>query len=93
MEDRIVYEDDYILVVNKTHGMPTQWTEKKKGTDLYSELQNYLETREGKSIYLALHHRLDAATVGLILFNKDKSVNKNITNLFRDKTIEKTYEC
>jgi RluA family pseudouridine synthase len=93
MEDRIVFEDDYILVVNKPHGMPTQGSEKKKSADLYSELQNYLETREGQPVYLALHHRLDAATAGLILFAKDKSVNKEITDLFREKTIEKTYEC
>lgn len=93
MEDRIVFEDEHIMVANKPHGMPTQSSEKKKDKDLYNELLSFLEAREGAPVYLALHHRLDAATAGLVLFSKDKSINKDITDLFREKQIHKVYEC
>ena len=93
MEDRIVYEDEHILVINKPHGQPTQSSEKTGLIDLYSELNSFLEQREGAPVYLALHHRLDAATAVLILFCKNRNLNRVITTLFREKLIHKVYEC
>lgn len=87
----IIFEDLNIIVVNKPAGMPTQASEKKKSKDLYSTLQEFLNLREGKQVYLALHHRLDAATSGLVLFCKNKHFNKAVTDLFREKKIQKTY--
>lgn len=93
MEDRIVFEDSHLIVIDKPHDMPTQSSEKKKGDDLYNELKRYLAQRENKKVYLALHHRLDAATSGLILFSKDSKINKGVTELFREKKIQKKYVC
>lgn len=93
MKDRIIYEDNELIIVNKPANMPTQASEKKKQEDLYTSLQTYLNQRDGQEVYLALHHRLDAATSGLILFSKSKSVNKAITDMFREKSICKKYQC
>lgn len=87
----IIFEDKDIIVVNKPAGMPTQSSQKKKGEDLYNALQEFLNNRDQKQVYLALHHRLDAATSGLVLFCKNKHFNKAITDLFRDKKIIKKY--
>lgn len=87
----IIFEDQDIIVVNKPSGMPTQSSQIKKTQDLYSWLQKLLNQRENKEVYLALHHRLDAATSGLILLCKNKKYNKYITELFREKKIEKKY--
>lgn len=91
MQDIIIYEDQDIIIVNKPAGMPTQASQKAKGDDLYSTLQHTLNQREGKEVYLALHHRLDAATSGLVLFCKNRKFNKAITDLFREKKIQKKY--
>ncbi len=91
MQNLIVYEDEDIIIVNKPQGMPTQSSETKKIPDLYNSLQKFLNQRDHKKVYLALHHRLDAATPGLVLFCKNKKYNKYITDLFREKQIEKKY--
>lgn len=88
---QIIYEDDILLIVKKPAGMPTQSSEKFKGIDLYSYLKDSCPKNLGPKSYLALHHRLDAATSGLVLFCKDKEYNKYVTDLFRDKIIEKKY--
>lgn len=89
----IIYEDYIIIVVNKPAGLATQNTQNPKKENLYGLLQKFLNKREGKEIYLALHHRLDAATSGLVMFCKNRNYNKYITDLFRDKNITKIYHA
>jgi 23S rRNA pseudouridine1911/1915/1917 synthase len=91
--EQILYEDQDFIIVNKPEGLATQNTENPKAQSLYSLLQQYLNDREKKPVYLALHHRLDAATSGLILFCKNQNYNKFVTDLFRDKKIQKSYLC
>lgn len=91
MYDRIVYEDADLLVVNKPAGMPTQSSQLKKGPNLYSELKKLMAMRNESQDVLALHHRLDAATCGLVLFCKTPKFNGAITDLFREKKIVKKY--
>ncbi len=86
MNFAIIYEDDWLLVVDKPPGLPTQNTLDPKRENLYGLL---LASRRWP--YLALHHRLDAPTSGLILLCKKKSANKAVGQLFQDKTIGKTY--
>lgn len=88
---RPIYEDDTLLIVFKPAHMPTQSSSKGHQEDLYSVLKNQLLSRKPKESYLALHHRLDAATMGLVLFCKDKRFNKSITEMFVHKKITKKY--
>lgn len=91
MNFNIVYEDEVLIIVNKPEGMPTQSSENGNKLDLYTDLQNFLNERENKNVYLGLHHRLDAATSGLVLFSKSKHYNKHIANLFQNQKILKKY--
>ncbi len=88
---KIAYEDEIFLIIDKPPGLPTQNTQNPKKENLYSMALEFLEQREGRETYLALHHRLDAATAGLVLFCKNKRYNKYVTDLFRDRKIEKSY--
>jgi 23S rRNA-/tRNA-specific pseudouridylate synthase len=57
-------------------------------------LQDFLAERANVArdkVYLAIHHRLDRDTTGVILFTKTKARNKEITDAFRDRTAEKEY--
>ena len=87
----IAYEYDIYIIVNKPQGLPTQNSENSSKASLYSLLQEMLNQRNNQETYLALHHRLDAATSGLVLFCKRKEYNRYTTDLFRDKKIAKTY--
>lgn len=41
--------------------------------------------------YLGLHHRLDQDTSGLLLFARNRALNKDIAQIFADRQVEKTY--
>lgn len=84
----ILYEDNWLLILNKPAGLPTQSTVDKNRENLY----DLLRTSKQWS-YLGLHHRLDVPTSGVILLTKSKSVNKEIAEHFKNKTIQKTYHC
>lgn len=89
--NHIVYEDQSIIAVNKPAGLPSQKTTNPKKQNLFDELKKFLNEREHSPCYLSLHHRLDAATSGLILLGKDPRANKNLSSLFQERKIEKTY--
>ena len=90
-KETIIFEDEYILVANKPAGIPSQGTDNPKKKHFYGLLKEYLNKRENKDVYLAIHHRLDSATSGLILFSKSEELNKDIADLFKNRKIEKTY--
>ncbi len=91
MREWIIFEDQVLLVVNKPSGLPSQGTDNPNKAHFYGLLQKYLCERDKKNVYLAIHHRLDAPTSGLMIFCKDQNFNKNFTELFQGHKIEKKY--
>ena len=91
---RIVYEDEFIIVVDKPAGLPTQPTIDPNRVNLYDSLKQMLSHRDKVDVpYLGLHHRLDKDTSGLILFTKKEEANKGVSELFLNHAIQKTYQC
>lgn len=89
----ILFEDAYFIVSEKPSGLPSQPTVDKRRPDFYSLLKQQLQLDRGKDFYLALHHRLDRDTSGLMIFAKSKEANEPLANLFRQHKIQKTYVC
>jgi 23S rRNA pseudouridine1911/1915/1917 synthase len=89
----IVFEDEFMIVINKPSGLPSQSTLNIFEDHALSSLMAYfIKKNTGiKSPYLNLMHRLDKDTSGLLMFSKKESANKFLTNLFEDRKIEKTY--
>jgi len=81
----VIFEDDYFICLNKPAGIPTQ------GTRCFDVNHLYYFAKEYVNNYVGLHHRLDTFTSGLVLFTKDKKVNKYTADLFEKKQIEKQY--
>lgn len=82
----ILYEDDYIIAVNKPPGLiihRTRLSEDK--VFLLQQLRNQL----GAHIYTI--HRLDRPTSGVILFAKSAEVASVMSKKFEDHKIEKSY--
>jgi 23S rRNA pseudouridine1911/1915/1917 synthase len=86
MQIETLFEDNMLLVVNKPSGLLTQASVDKKRPDLFSLLQK-------KYSYLALHHRLDVGTSGVLLLCKDKNYNKEVQDLFKSHTAQKYYKA
>ncbi len=75
----IIYEDDYLLVVNKPSGLLTVPTPKNEGRTLTSILGAYP------------CHRLDRDTSGLIIYAKVKPIQQKMMEEFKRREIKKTY--
>ncbi len=90
--DRILYEDQYLIVVNKPAGLPTEGTVVESRDHLCAAVKRYIEKRDGvPDQYIGLHHRLDRETSGVILFSKDRTVNRGLHDIFLNHTAQKTY--
>lgn len=87
----ILYEDEILVIVDKPAGVPTQATLDKKRLHVYGLLQKQLDARRGPENYLALHHRLDKDTSGVLLFCKDRRFNQQISEMFQHHEFDKVY--
>ena len=67
---KILYEDKYIIVVDKPSGLLTIATDKEKEKTLYHEVYEYLK-QKNKNNKVFIVHRLDKNTSGIVMFAKD----------------------
>lgn len=82
----IIYEDEWIIVVNKPSGMLS--VPGKDGLDSVLErLRTHCPDATGPLIV----HRLDMATSGLLLAAKDKETHRKLQSLFTTRNIRKRY--
>jgi 23S rRNA pseudouridine955/2504/2580 synthase/23S rRNA pseudouridine1911/1915/1917 synthase len=90
--EHIVYEDNYILVINKPGGLMVE-PDRNGHLNLLHQVQQYERAKhsKGKEIFVQHVHRLDRPTFGLVLFAKKKSVLKNLSEQFAQRTTEKKY--
>lgn len=82
----IVYEDDYLLVVNKPAGMLSV-----PGKGNVDSVYERVKTRYPDATGPLTVHRLDMATSGLLLIAKTKEVHQNLQAQFKNRTIKKRY--
>ena len=66
----VIYEDDYVLLVNKPCNIIIHPDDKTKGGTLVNLVANYYKNK-GINRKIRYIHRLDKETTGLILFAKD----------------------
>ena len=89
----IVFEDDYLLVVNKPAGMvvhpaPGNWS----GTFVNALLYHCKSLQPADdSLRPGIVHRLDKDTSGLLLAAKTPLVQQRLIRMFADREIEKHY--
>ncbi|WP_413574667.1 RluA family pseudouridine synthase [Bdellovibrio sp. HCB290] len=87
----ILFEDDWFLAAEKPAGLPSQATVDKSRPDFFTELKKQLQAERGRDFYLALHHRLDRDTSGVMIFAKNKEANDPLANMFKSHLVQKTY--
>ncbi len=88
----ILFEDKWLIVINKPSGIPSQASLKFLQDHAYGATMVYLRNKKFQtSPYLALSHRLDMDTSGVLLMVKKTSANKGIADLFANREIKKTY--
>ncbi len=83
----ILFEDEHLLVVNKPAGWNTHSPASFAGEGIY----DWLRHREPRWATLAIIHRLDKETSGLLVFGKTPSANRALTEQFMRRTVRKEY--
>src|SRR5437879_11158540 len=83
----ILFEDEHLLVINKPAGMNTHAPSPYAGEGLYDWLRN----REPRWATLAIIHRLDKETSGVIVFSKTPRANRSLTEQFTKRSVRKRY--
>jgi len=95
-DDKILFEDEWLIIINKDPGIPTQPTIDPNRANLFDLTKQLLSRRGEKNRpepYLGMHHRLDRDTSGIVMFTKKEEANKGVSELFTKHLIQKTYQC
>ena len=86
-ELEIVFEDEWLLVVNKPAGMLSVPGKAEDRDSVYHRLKKKYPEATGPMIV----HRLDMATSGLLLVAKTKKVHQDLPAQFANRSIKKRY--
>ncbi len=89
-EPDILYEDPYLIAVNKPSGLLVHpsWIAPARTPNLLALLKRRYV---GEPIHTV--HRLDRATSGVLLFARSADVARNLQSQFVEHRVQKTYLC
>ncbi|MBL9170351.1 MAG: class I SAM-dependent methyltransferase [Verrucomicrobiales bacterium] len=83
----ILFEDDHLLVIAKPAGWNTHAPSPYANEGVY----DFLRHREPRWASLAIMHRLDKETSGVLVFTKTPEANKSLTLQFTGREVSKSY--
>lgn len=86
----IVYEDDFLIVIDKAAGLLSMATERIREKTAYHILSDYLKQKDPRNRIFILH-RLDRETSGLMMFAKTQKIQETLQNHWDEAVIERKY--
>ena len=91
----IVYEDDFLLVVNKPSGMVVHPANGNYSHTLVNALMYHCNELSGVngSVRPGIVHRIDADTSGLLLVAKNDMVHNDLAEQISKKSVVRKYVC
>ena len=90
----IVYEDDYLLVVNKPSGMVVHPAPGNYSKTLVNALMYYCNNNLSSvngNVRPGIVHRIDADTSGLLLVAKNDEVHNDLAKQISEKSVKREY--
>ncbi len=90
----VLYEDDNLIFINKPADFPVEQTITGNRANLHDAAVDYLWKRNPSlrnPPYLGIMHRLDRTTSGVIVFTKNRPVNKALSEIFQSHDLTKQY--
>jgi RluA family pseudouridine synthase len=92
--DHILFEDNDILLINKPCSLMVE-PDRNGHPNLLQQVQKYVKKglHPNKEVYAQHIHRLDRPVSGIVLFAKKKSVLKNLSEQFAQRTVKKKYKA
>lgn len=90
----VLFENDDLIFIDKPPFFPVEQTITQNRDNLHDAVVRYL-WKKNENLrnppYVGIMHRLDRETSGVILFTKNRAVNKSIQNMFENHDFEKKY--
>ena len=87
----IVYEDDYIIIINKPRNMVVHPAAGNEEYTLVNALLNHCKLSMINSERPGIVHRLDKDTTGLIICAKDDETHLKLVEMFANREVKKKY--
>ena len=88
--NRILYEDNDIIVCHKPASIATQ-TARVGQADMVSEITNYLAMTAKGNPYVGVVHRLDQPVEGVLVFAKNRHAAAELSKQIQENRMEKYY--
>ena len=87
---KILFEDPYLIVIDKEAGLLSVSSDKEKEITAYSILNEHIKKKDiRKRIFVV--HRLDRDTSGVMMFAKSKEIQQSLQNAWQDVVVERSY--
>jgi len=86
----IIFEDQYLIVIEKQAGVLSIATEKQKDNTAYSILSSHVKKQDPRNRIFVVH-RLDRETSGLMMFAKSEKIQKLLQDSWNATIEERTY--
>lgn len=87
----ILFEDKYLLIVNKAPGIPVAPDQTGDVTLLQSACEHADIEKPGAGVQIGLPHRIDRPTSGIVVFTKDQRTLVSMSAAFSAGRVGKTY--
>ena len=87
----IVYEDEYLLVINKKSGMVVHPAPGNYTGTMVNALIHKFTLSEKDKIRPGIVHRIDKDTSGLLVVAKNDEVHDKLSNMIKEKKVERIY--
>ena len=88
----IIFEDNHLIVVNKSCGEIVQ-DDASGDVSLEQAVKDYLKRKYDKpgEVFLGVVHRVDRPVSGIVVFARTSKAQLRLNQMFQDKQIRKTY--
>jgi len=91
---KILYEDDYLLVIDKPADMVVHPSFGHRQGTLVNAILNHIRERDRYTDERpGIVHRLDKGTTGVIIVAKDRKTQEALSRQFHDRSVEKVYRA
>ena len=89
---KIIFEDEWILVVDKPPGLLSVATEKLEKDTLHSRCVDHVK-RQSDRAWCHIVHRLDRDTSGVMVFAKDRETKDYLQTQFAGREVKRLYHA
>lgn len=87
---RIIFEDEYIVAIDKGYGLLSMATKNEKSETAYRIISDYVKTNDPEG-RIFIVHRLDRDTSGVMIFAKRQAIQEKLQRNWNEAVIERKY--